>query len=172
MATAILEDVATKVLPLTLKERCALPPELEAQSPESVPLLDWRALLSPSRQSCIKLSNVEPCVNKAVAHLAAIKDRLTQCTIEKNRLPHSAILEEAHPDLRKVSRQTESQLVTPKLSLTQRDSSSTFSSGKSHQLIVEGVGTGIPVDKQAKPSRCTKNVSYFHFIKNTHSIYS
>ena len=137
MATAISEDISTEVT-----------------------MLDWKAMLSPSRQSCIKLSNVEPCVNKAVAHLTSLKDRLTEGTTIKNRRPIDTTLQEAqNPDMRKVSSSTNSRLETSKPILVQRDSfSSRLSSGQTSQLMVEGVTTGTPLEKkQSKP----KNVRHF-----------
>ena len=163
MATAILEEISPEMLPLSLKESCVLPSELEEpQSPEPVTMLDWRSLLSPSRQSCIKLSNIEPCVNKAVAHLTTLKDRLTVCNTVtvKNRPPINALLQEARPSSRVVSSSVESRLETAKPSLIQRDSSNRFSSGQTSQLMVEGVTTGILVEKQTKPTGATKSVSY------------
>lgn len=166
MATAILEEISPEMLPLSLKESCTLPSELEEpQSPEPVTMLDWRSLLSPSRQSCIKLSNVEPCVNKAVAHLTTLKDRLTVCNTVKNRPPITALLQEACPSSRVVSSSVESRLETAKPVLIQRDSSNRFSSGQTSQLMVEGVTTGILVEKQTKPTGATKSVSYLPYYQ-------
>ena len=164
MATAILEDISPEMVPLSLKTNRVLPSDLkEPQSPEPVPMLDWKAMLSPSRQSCIKLSNVEPCVNKAVSHLTSLKDRLTNSSTVKNRPLITTLLQEAHLDSRKVSSSTESRLYTPKPILVQKDNSSRLSSGQTPQLMVEGITTGIPVEKQIKPSGTTKNVSYIPY---------
>lgn len=144
MATATLED---RPVPLSIVSSSSLPTEIEeTDSPESVEMLDWQAMLSPSRRSCIKLSNVEPCVNKAVAHLKILKDRLTECT--KRQL--STTTGQVH----------ESSVESPKSILVHKDSSSSrLSSGQGQmtQLVVEGVTTGIAVEKQGKPSM--KNVS-------------
>lgn len=160
MAAAILEEISPEMLPLSLKESCVLPSESEElQSPAPVTMLDWRALLSPSRQSCIKLSNVEPCVNKAVAHLTTLKDRLTECNPIKNRPPITAIL---HENSRVVSSSDESRQLAREAAkpiLVQRDSSNRFSSGQMSQLMIEGVTTGILVEKQTKPTGATKSVS-------------
>ena len=152
MATAIIEEVSPEMLPLSLKESCVLPSESEnpPQSPEQITILDWRTFLSPSRQSCIKLSNVEPCVNKAVAHLTTLKDRLIECGTAKNLLPITAILQEA-----RLANSRE----TAKPILVQRDSSNRFSSGQNSQLMIEGVTTGILVEKQTKPTQPIKRVS-------------
>lgn len=158
MATAILEELSPEMLPLSFKESCMLPSELA--EPQVVTMLDWKALLSPSRQSCIKLSNVEPCVNKAVAHLTTLKDRLMECNSVKNRPSVTAVLREARPTNSRVdSSSAESRLETPKPILVQRDSSNRFSSGQTSQLMVEGVTTGILVEKQTKPTGGTRSVS-------------
>ena len=164
MATAILEDISPEMLPLSLKESCIVSTEVEEpQSPDPVTMLDWRALLSPSRQSCIKLSNIEPCVNKAVAHLTTLKDRLTESNTVKNRPHITAILREVHTDSKKVSSSIDSQVETPKPILVQRESSNRFGSGQTSQLMVEGVTTGVLVEKQTKTSAATKSVSLpFH----------
>ena len=161
MATAILEEISPEILPLSLKDSCILHSEPEEpRSLEPVTMLDWRSLLSPSRQSCIKLSNVEPCVNKAVSHLATLKDRLIERNTVKNRPSISAIVQEARPtSSRAVSSSVESQQETVKPILVQRDSSNIFSSGQASQLVVEGITTGILVEKQTKPTGTTKSVS-------------
>ena len=138
MAATILEDTQSATVPLSLRSSSLLPSE--ADDEESISMLDWQAMLSPSRRSCIKLSHVEPCVNKAVAHLTILKDRLAECV--RNQLPSTS------------GQVYESQSNNPRKSiLVQRDSnSSRLSSGRASQLIVEGITTGIPIEKQNKSS--------------------
>ena len=119
-------------------------PELSGlQSPESVAILDWQATLSPSRRSCIKLSNVEPCVNKAIAHLTTVKAHLVECTQEPP--PGSTTLQRPG-----------SQLDTPtSIQFQHTDGEARRSKSDSSsrgQLMVEGVTTGITVEKPSKSS--------------------
>lgn len=138
MATTTLEDTQSATVLLSLRSSSLLPSEAAYHEPaEPVSMLDWQAALSPSRRSCIKLSNVEPCVNKAVAHLTVLKDLLTECV--RNQLPSTAV--------------QVCELEKPKSILVQRDSNGRLSSAvRASQLIVEGVTTGIPVEKQSKSS--------------------
>lgn len=48
----------------------------ERESLTTFTTLDWTATLSPARRSCINLTNVEPCVNKAMVNLQALKEAL------------------------------------------------------------------------------------------------
>ena len=140
MATAtILEDSPVE---MSVETNSVLSSKMEqTPSPEPVQMLDWQASLSPSRRSCIKLINVEPCVNKAVAHLTSLKDRLTECA--RNHLSVLSAIQEAV---------TESQLGTPK-SVTlcpEGDSQAGAAQRQSSQLMIEGVTTGILVEKHRK----------------------
>ena len=138
MATAVLEDLS-----LSLESSFALPYELkEAPSPDTVAMLDWQSTLSPSRWSCIKLSNVEPCVNKAVAHLTSLKEKLAECA--RNQLC-TTVTQVTVP---------ESRSETPKSIHKDGDGRQTLTGsrqGQPSQLMIEGITTGIPVEKQSKP---------------------
>lgn len=157
MDTAVLEDFLPEVVPPSFRASSTPPSELK--SPDRILMLDWQAMLSPSRRSCIKLSNVEPCVNKAVAHLTNIKGRLTKCT--RNQL-NTTTKQESNPaalGLRKVPGSHDSRTETPKPILVHKDSDSRLGSSRTPQLIIEGVTTGIPVEKQSKPpARVSCNV--------------
>lgn len=159
MAATILEDTQSVTVPLSLISSSPLPSEAENDEPaEPVSMLDWQATLSPSRRSCIKLSNVEPCVNKAVAHLTILKDRLTECV--RNQLPSTLV------QVYKL------QSDNPKSILVQRDSDgSRLFSGRASQLMVEGVTTGIPIEKQSKSftKKVTDRAMHVH-IYNLHCV--
>lgn len=96
------------------------------------------------KRSCFNLSNVEPCVNKAIAHLDNLKKRLSSA---KPAQTVSVVLSESDtPAQRKeqLSAQQYSRNATPKSILRGGDPGSSRSS----RLIIEGVATGIPTEKE------------------------
>ena len=120
-------------------------PELggsQSSETESMTMLDWQATLSLSRRSCIKLSNIEPCVNKAVAHLTSLKACLMDCSQDQS--PPSAALH-----------RPQSLSDTP-VAVYEDSTESRGKLDSAHgQLIIEGVTTGITVEKPSKSTTKT-----------------
>ena len=104
-------------------------------------------------RSCFNLSNVEPCVNKAIAHLDTLKKQLS----EKPAQSASVVLSESPV---KVHPPDHSRNTTPKPILVIRGGDAT-SSPHSSKLIIEGVATGIPVGKE---TQVKKQVTRMHYI--------
>ena len=49
---------------------------MQMESKSDVLGMDWTAMLSPTERSCIDLTVIEPCVNKALANLECLKKTL------------------------------------------------------------------------------------------------
>lgn len=106
---------------------------------------EWINTLSPSRRSCINLSNVEPCVNRVVSHLGCLKKQIE----DGNKLPGSSQEHEAVYE-----------------SINSKDASATNDRNpkcaSKCKLIVEGITTGIPIHKQSvKKDRVSQHPSLY-----------
>lgn len=116
---------------------------------------DWLSSLSPREGSCLNLSSVEPCVNKAVSHLNVLKQRLSQqkrTSKEHPQKPHTrASFSDIHTSeerASKVHREAErmsSQGSTPKPCLRLMSGASVRVSDR--ELCVEGTTTGTVVER-------------------------
>lgn len=118
--------------------------------------------LSPDRRSCFNLSNVEPCVNKAITHLDIFKKRLSKPVQTASVvMPESAasLQHKQHPQSRNA---------TPKSILVTRrgDTSSSHSS----RLMIEGVAAGIPVEKDSQPKKQVNESLHFILLQFLDSI--
>ncbi len=82
---------------------------------------DWMATISLSRRSCIKLTNVESCVNRVVSHLDILREQIGQCKGLSSSLEPDVFVK--IPKLARVA--------SPKT-----------------RLVVEGVTNGISVGKK------------------------
>lgn len=100
--------------------------------------LDWTAALSPIERSCIDLTTIEPCVNKAVANLESLKETLS---LKASREIEPVL--SASPTQRRPSTAT----LVARLKAAESEDSN---------LSVEGVRTGVMLDKFRRYSLAKK----------------
>lgn len=129
---------------------------------------DWPELLPSRKGSCLNLSSVEPCVNKAVFCLGVLKTQLAQHNRrtarenEKRESPAKTSFSDIHSE-REEDGRTDSQISRPltSKSVSGRASklssiviqSPTINAGTGHRdLCIEGTSTGTEVER-AKKSR-------------------
>ena len=100
---------------------------------------DWPALLLPRQASCLNLSKLEPCVNKALFNLNVLKTQLVKKDKEKEKGPSLArpSFSEIHAEREKDERpdSKSSKAVTLK-SLTGRVNSIKVSRGNSEYWVI------------------------------------
>lgn len=119
---------------------CSSDRQFEARSVSSIDSsagrLDWAATLSPIERSCIDLTTIEPCVNKAVANLESLKETLAL----KEKLEMEGLLPPASPTQ---SKRPSSVRLRP-------------AESEDSDLSVEGVKTGIMLEKYRRGSLARK----------------
>ena len=109
---------------------------------------EWISTLSPSRRSCINLSNVEPCVNRVVSHLDCLKRQIE----DGNKFPGASQEHEVAYES-----------INPKDAPDTNDSNSKRAS--KCKLIVEGVTTGVLIHKpRVKKDKVSEPVSITIYV--------
>ena len=108
---------------------------------------DWPTLLPPRQGSCLNLSNVEPCVNKAIYHLDALKKSAKEK--EKGRSLAKSSFSEIHTEREKDVR-SDSKAVTSRSASgrVNKLSNVAIQSPTAHGLYVEGTTTGTEKDRK------------------------
>ena len=113
---------------------------------------DWATLLPPRQGSCLNLSNVEPCVNKAIYHLDALKN--TAKEKEKGRSlakpSFSEIHTEREKDVRSDSKSSKAVTSRSASGCVNKLGNVAIQSPTAHDLYVEGTTTGIEIEKDRK----------------------
>ena len=108
--------------------------------------LDWTVVLSPIERSCIDLTTIEPCVNKAVANLESLKAILAFREMEGlPPLPPPLPPPRKRPSSVRLSR----------------------SEAEESDLAVDGVKTGILLDKH-KRGPLTRKVGIMYVVEQLH----
>lgn len=107
--------------------------------------LDWTSTLSPIKRSCIRMTNIEPCLNKAMDNLEALKQSLSL----KESYQHRASMVVTSANKR--SRATSMGI--------------TINTAEEHdpELSVEGVQTGTVVTRLPLTKK-VRHTSYVHVI--------
>lgn len=118
---------------------CSSDRYIEARSTSSMESssgrLDWAATLSPIERSCIDLTIIEPCVNKAVANLESLKETL-------------ALKEKLEMEM----------VRSPSPTQRKRPSSVRMRKSEDSDLSVEGMKTGVMLEKYRRTSLAKKVV--------------
>ena len=110
---------------------------------------DWLTLLPPRKGSCLNLSNVEPCVNKAIYHLDALKKSAKEK--EKGRSLAKTSFTEIHTeDVRPDSKGSKTVTSRSASGRVNKLSGVAIQSPTAHDLYVEGTTTGTEVEKDRK----------------------
>lgn len=127
------EQINAENLSVDYKPEDTTSVDSERESLTTFTTLDWTATLSPARRSCINLTNVEPCVNKAMVNLQALKEALLLKACLHYETPPETVTVSV------VDSKEQPKSVSVQVSTT-ADSDPTG-------LSVEGVRTGILVEK-------------------------
>ena len=112
---------------------------------------DWPTLLPPRQGSCLNLSNVEPCVNKVIFHLAQLKR--TAKEKEKRQLLAKPSFSEIHAEREKDVRSDSKSKAVTSMGASGRVnklSNIAIQSPPAQNLYVEGTTTGTEIDKDQK----------------------
>ena len=110
---------------------------------------DWPTLLPPRQGSCLNLSSVEPCVNKAVFYLTQLKK--TAKEKEKGRSLAKPSFSEIHTE-REEDVRSDSKAVTSRSASgrVNKLGNVAIQSPTAHDLYVEGTTTGTEIEKDRK----------------------
>ena len=113
---------------------------------------DWLTLLPPRQGSCLNLSSVEPCVNKAIYHLDALKKSAKEK--EKGRSLAKPSFTEIHTerekDVRPDSKSSKSVTSRSASGRVNKLSNVAIQSPTAPDLCVEGTTTGTEIEKDRK----------------------